>query len=116
VDLENPTFWAVRMVSANRHHRFPREADNDVGGDGGAVEDGVNLANNTEKVVSGVLATHFSENCRAAGLQGQVKMGHNIGIFGKTLQQAVGDIGRFKGLRRMRARPEWRQLIEQLAR
>ncbi len=36
------------------------EADDDVGGDGGAVEDGVNLTNNTEKVVSGILATHFS--------------------------------------------------------
>jgi hypothetical protein len=25
-----------------------------------------------------------------------MKMGHNVGIFGEDLQQAVGDIGRFE--------------------
>ena len=59
---------------------FAGEADDDVGGDGGAVEGLREAVDHAEEVVAGVLAVHAAEDRVGAALEGEVEVGDDLGV------------------------------------
>ncbi len=75
---------------------FAGEADDDVGGEGGAVVGLVEAVDHFQEVVASVLAVHAAEEMVGAGLQGEVEMGDDLFVIAEGGEEMVIEVAGFE--------------------
>ena len=94
---------------------FTGETHDDIGGDSGAVQCCLDLADDFHVLIQRILSAHFPQDCRACRLERQVQMRHNRGVCGENFQQSVGDVGRFERTEPNTFQPRYgNQLFQQI--
>jgi len=68
------------------------ERDDHVGGEGGTVEGAADAVDHAEEIVAGVLAVHAAEDGVGAGLEGEVKVGDDLGVGAEGGQEVGGEV------------------------
>lgn len=76
---------------------FAWEAGDDVGGEGGTVEGGVEVVDKFSEIAGGVLAVHAAEDFIGTGLEGEVEMGDDLRAAGEGGEEVWGEVAGFEG-------------------
>ncbi len=75
---------------------FAGKADDDVGGECGAVEQVAKTAYGLEVLGAGVLAIHFVENGVGTALKRKVEVGHDLGVGGQGAKEVGAEVAGLK--------------------